>query len=65
MSIITVALPEEHLVRLDELARQLGVVPEDLVRISIDELLTRPSADLQQAVETVLTKNAELYRRLA
>jgi hypothetical protein len=65
MSTITIALPEEHLVKLNEMARQLGVVPEDLVRVSIEELLARPEADFEQAVEYVLTKNAELYRRLA
>jgi hypothetical protein len=65
MSTITVDLPEEHLVKLEEMARQLGVVPEELVRVSIEELLARPEADFEQAVAYVLTKNAELYRRLA
>jgi predicted DNA-binding protein len=65
MSTITIALPEERLVRLNEMARQLGVMPEELVRVSIEELLTRPEADFEQAVDYVLTKNAELYRRLA
>jgi hypothetical protein len=65
MSTITVALPEERLVKLNEMARQLGVVPEDLVRVSIEELLARPEADFEQAVDHVLSKNAELYRRLA
>jgi hypothetical protein len=65
MSTITVALPEERLAKLNELARQLGIVPEDLVRVSIEELLARPEADFEQAVDHVLKKNAELYRRLA
>jgi hypothetical protein len=65
MSTITVALPEERLVKLNEMAKQLGVVPEDLVRVSIEELLSRPEADFEQAVDHVLSKNAELYRRLA
>ena len=65
MSTISVVLPEERLVKLNEMARQLGVVPEKLVRVSIEELLARPEADFEQAVDYVLTKNAELYRRLA
>jgi hypothetical protein len=65
MSTITVALPEERLAKLHEMARQLGVVPEELVRVSIEELLTRTEEDFEQAVDYVLTKNAELYRRLA
>ena len=65
MSTITVALPEERLVKLNEIARRLGVVPEELVRVSIEELFARPEADFEQAVDYVLTKNAELYHRLA
>jgi hypothetical protein len=65
VSSITVALPEDRLVKLKELATQLGVVPEELVRVSIEELLSRPEADFEQAVDYVLAKNAELYRRLA
>jgi hypothetical protein len=65
MSTITVALPEERLVKLNELARELGVVPEELVRVSIEELLTRPEPEFEQAVNYVLKKNTELYRRLA
>ena len=65
MSTITVALPEERLAKLNEMARQFGVVPEELVRVSIEELLTRPEVDFEKAVNYILTKNAELYRRLA
>ncbi len=65
MSTITVALPEERLVKLNKMAEQLGVVPEELVQASIEELLSRPDPDFEQAVKHVLKKNAELYRRLA
>jgi hypothetical protein len=64
MSTITVALPEERLVELNEKARQLGVPPEELVRVSIEDLLTRPEEEFKRAVDYVLTKNADLYRRL-
>ena len=65
VSTITIALPEARLVKLNELAEQLGVAPEDLVRVSIEELLARPEPAFEQAMEYVLNKNAELYRRLA
>ena len=65
MSTITIALSEERWGKLNEMARQLGVMPEALVRVSIEELLTRPEEDVEQAIDYVLTKNAELYRRLA
>ena len=44
---------------------QFGITPEELVRISIEEMLTRPEEEFQRALEHVLNKNAELYRRLA
>jgi predicted transcriptional regulator len=65
MSSITVNLPDEHLSKLRELAARLGVSPEDLARMSIEELITQPEEDFERAADYVLKKNAELYRRLA
>jgi metal-responsive CopG/Arc/MetJ family transcriptional regulator len=65
MSTITVSLPEKRLAELSEMANQLGVGPEELVRASVEDLLTRPEADFEQAMKHVLKENAELYRRLA
>jgi len=44
---------------------RLNVSPEELVRVSIEELLSRPDEAFERAVEYVLEKNTELYRRLA
>lgn len=65
MTSISVTLPNDRLLKLQEIAARLGVTPEDLVRTSIEELLARPDDAFQQAVDYVLNKNAELYRRLA
>ncbi|MBM4045894.1 MAG: DNA-binding protein [Planctomycetes bacterium] len=65
MSNITVPIPDGHLVKLREIADHLHVTPEELVRVSIEELLSRPEDDFQRAVKYVVEKNAELYRRLA
>ena len=65
MSSITINLAEERLVKLREIAARLGVSPEELVRMSVEELLARPEEDFQRAGDYVLRKNAELYRRLA
>ncbi|MEW5958226.1 MAG: CopG family transcriptional regulator [Chloroflexota bacterium] len=65
MTTITIALPDDRLLRLKELAKTLKITPEELVRVSIEELLTRPEEAFQQAVEYVLKKNADLYQRLA
>ena len=64
MSSITIDLPDEHLARLREIAARFGVTPEELARVSIEELLTQPDEKFEAAADYVLKKNAELYRRL-
>ena len=65
MSAITINLSEERMQRLREIASRLGVSPEDLARMSVEELLARPDEKFEEAARHVLEKNAELYRRLA
>ncbi len=65
MTTITIALPDDRLQKLRETAAELNVSPEELVRVSIEELLTRPEEAFQRAADYVLKKNADLYRRLA
>ncbi len=65
MTSITITLPEDRLAKLREIAARVNVTPEDLARVSIEELLTRPDEAFKQTVEYVLQKNSELYRRLA
>ncbi len=65
MNTITVPISDDRLKRLKEIAARFNIAPEDLVRVSIDELLARPEEAFQQAAQYVLDKNSELYRRLA
>lgn len=65
MTTLTITLPDDRLAKLQELAARLHVTPEELATTSIAELLTRPDESFQQALRYVLTKNAELYRRLS
>jgi predicted transcriptional regulator len=65
MTTVTIELPEERVHELSERATALGITIEALIQASITDLLTRPADDVQQAIDLVLTKNAELYRRLA
>ncbi|MBC7258957.1 MAG: DNA-binding protein [Chloroflexi bacterium] len=65
MSTITVVLPDDRLIQLRELATRLGIAPEDLARASIEDLLSQPDEAFQKAAEKVLSKNADLYKRLA
>lgn len=46
-------------------AQRLGLTPEDLARAAIADLLGATGEDFKAAVDRVLRKNAELYRRLA
>jgi predicted DNA-binding protein len=65
MTTLTIALPDEPMQRLRELATEAGVAPEELLQANIERWLTRPQEDFTQAAAYVLKKNAELYRRLA
>jgi predicted transcriptional regulator len=65
MTSITIAIPDERLLKLKELAARFQVTPEELVRVSVEEILTRSEEDFQSAASYVLKKNAELYQRLA
>ena len=65
MTTFTITLPDDRVKRLKELAERFRVAPEELVRVSLEDLLTRPLDDFQQALERVLSKNADLYKRLA
>jgi hypothetical protein len=65
MATITVNLSEDRLQKLTELAKQFRIAPEELLRVSIEELIARPQADFQKALEHVMETNKDLYKRLA
>ena len=65
MTNLTIPLPDDRLAKLQELASRLRVSPEELVRLSIEDLLGRPAEAFEQAASHVLKKNEDLYRRLA
>ncbi len=65
MTTITITLADDRIAKLREIAARFGVTVEDLARVGLEEFLSRPDETFQQALEHVLRKNAELYRRLA
>ena len=65
MASITVDIPDEQLQKLQQLAEEIHISPEDLLRANIEDWLTCPNQEFAQAASYVLKKNAELYRRLA
>lgn len=65
MATITIELPSEGLLKLQEMAQKFGVSMEELVRVSVEDMLTQPEEQFRKAAQYVLKKNAELYKRLA
>ncbi len=64
MTTITITLTEERSAQLQQIADRLGVSPEELARVGVEELLLRPGEDFRHAVDYVLTKNRALYQNL-
>ena len=65
MVTVTVTLSEDRFQKLQDLAKQFDIPVEQLLRLSFEEFIARPQEDFQKALEYVLEKNKELYKRLA
>lgn len=62
---LQIDLPEQVATKLVAAAERLRVSPEELLTISVEEKLAQLDQEFDAASEYVLTKNDELYRRLA
>ncbi|MCV3213526.1 DNA-binding protein [Plectonema radiosum NIES-515] len=65
MNTITIKIPDERLLKLQKTANNLGLSIEELVLMGVEEILNKPNASFKGAMDYVLNKNAELYKRLA
>ena len=65
MTTFTINLNNEKVDALKKLSTQFNLSPEELIKISIDDLLSRPDEQFQKTVKNVLKENSELYKRLA
>ncbi len=65
MTAVTIAIPDDRFRRLQLVAAQLGISVDDLVRVSIEEILDRPEEAFDHALHYLFRKNVETYRRLA
>ncbi len=65
MTTFTISLPDDRAQKLKKLSRELNISPEELVRLSIEDLLSRPDETFRDALKYVTEKNSELYHRLA
>lgn len=65
MTTITIQLDEAKATLLQEKAEHHGLSLEQLVRAAIEDILAQPEADVEAVMQRVLSKNEELYKRLA
>ncbi len=63
--VLPVELTEAQLESLRQRAKALGISPEQLAAAVVADLVMKPAEDFARAAALVLSKNAELYRRLA
>ena len=62
---ITVQIEDAKAQALREKAERHGLKLEQLLTASVEDLIGQPNADFDEAARRVLSKNQELYRRLA
>ena len=62
---LAIDLPTAQADKLRAEAERLGLSPEDLARAVLNDLLSTPDAQFQDAARRALVKNQDLYKRLA
>jgi hypothetical protein len=62
---LAIELPPAQADKLRAEAERLGLSPEDLARAALSDLLSTPDAEFEKVARRVLSKNRELYKRLA
>ena len=65
MTNLVISVSDDTLSKLQKLAAAYQITPEELISVSIHDLLEQPENEFQRIVQYILAKNAELYRRLA
>ena len=65
MTRITVEIDDSKAAILKEKARKFGLLPDQFVTSSIEDLISQPEPEFEAAMRKVMSKNRELYKRLA
>ncbi len=65
MTTITVQIEDAKAEALRKKADRFGLRPEQFLTASVEDLIGQPDPDFDEAARRVLSKNQELYRRLA
>jgi hypothetical protein len=61
MTRIIVEIDDNKAAILEDKARKFGLLPEQFVTASIEDLISQPGSDFEAAMRKVLAKNQELY----
>ena len=65
MTNITIALPDELLIKVQDIADKYQISAEELIRATVEELVAAPEESFLEAVDYILDKNSSLYERLS
>ncbi len=65
MTNLVISIPDDTFVKLQAIAAKFQLTPEELVFVGIKDLLEQPEIEFTRLMQYVLSKNAELYRKLA
>ena len=65
MKLLQLQLPEQTAHKLQEAAKRLGVSPEQLSILSLEEKLAQLEDEFHRSAEYALKKNVDLYQRLS
>ena len=65
MARITVEIEDSKATLLRQKADKFGLLPDQFVAATIEDLIAQPEPDFEAAMHRVLSKNKELYDRLA
>jgi len=62
---LSIELTESQFEKLQEKAKHLGILPKQLIKAAITDLLNIRDENFLSASDYVLNKNKELYQRLS
>ena len=65
MAEIRIPLADDQMDQLREVAERYGIAPEEIARLSLEDLLSRSDESIQAQIDHVIEKNKELYQHLA
>lgn len=65
MTEITIQLEDNKSQALREKAKRYGLDPEQFLAAYVEDLISQPENDFDEAASRVLSKNKELYQRLS